>query len=201
MILSDKKIILASNSPRRQQLLSEAGFEFIVKTMPDVEESYPEEMDVIEVPEFLAIKKAEASKSFLMECDLIITADTLVIQDGKIFGKPKDREDAIEILKTLEGRKHNVITGVCILTKTEKKSFSSEATVYFASIGEDEITYYVDKFEPFDKAGAYAIQEWIGHCKIEKIDGTYPNIMGLPMNDVYKTLRSLNFDDISNTSS
>jgi len=190
---SDKKIILASNSPRRHQLLSEAGFDFTVKTMPDVDESYPHDMVVNTVPEYLAIKKAEASRAFLEECDLIITADTVVIQDDKIYGKPTGREDAIEIIKALAARKHSVITGVCLLTKSEKKSFSSLANVYFAPITDDEIEYYVDKYEPYDKAGAYAIQEWIGHCKIEKIDGTYTNIMGLPMHDVYNALQSIKF--------
>ena len=193
MNLSNKKIILASNSPRRHQLLSEAGYEFMVKTMPDVEESYPEALAVNTVPEYLAIKKAEASRSFLKECDLIVTADTVVIQDDKIYGKPKDRADAISILKNLAARKHSVITGVCLLTKAEKKSFSSIANVYFAPITDDEIEYYIDKYEPYDKAGAYAIQEWIGHCKIEKIDGTYTNIMGLPMHDVYNALQSIKF--------
>ena len=193
MNLSNKRIILASNSPRRKQLLAEAGFEFIVKTKPNVDESYPSDMQVEKVPEFLAIKKAEASASFLESCDLIVTADTVVIQDDKIFGKPKDREDAFQILKTLSERKHIVITGVCLLTKTEQKSFSSTAEVHFATLSDEEIAFYIDEYKPYDKAGAYAIQEWLGHCKIEKIIGTYTNIMGLPMYEVYKSIRTLKF--------
>jgi septum formation protein len=181
------KIILASKSPRRSQLLSEAGFSFEIKTK-EIEEIYPEDLPIREVAEYLAKLKANAAKDLIQEDELLLTADTIVLQDDVIYGKPKDRDDAIHILKKLSGNMHEVITGVCLLSKEKKSSFSVVSKVYFEVISDEEIEYYIDKYQPYDKAGAYAIQEWIGHCKISKIEGTYSNIMGLPMEVVYRML-------------
>jgi septum formation protein len=185
----NRKIILASQSPRRKQLLAEAGFDFEVKAM-DVEETYPAEMPVHQVPEFLAIKKAEAAAtSFSQEEEIIIASDCVVILDNVIYGKPTDYDDAVRILKALSGNIHEVVTGVCIKGKEQTVVFSGVSKVHFKPITEEEIAYYITKYQPYDKAGAYAIQEWIGLCKIEKIEGTYSNIMGLPMDLVYDKLK------------
>jgi septum formation protein len=187
MIHFNRKIILASQSPRRKQLLAEAGFAFEVKAS-DVEESYPSEMPVEQVPEFLAHKKAVASKHFAQANEIIIASDCVVILKGVIYGKPESYDDAVRILRALSGKKHQVVTGVCLMDDTRTELFSGVANVYFKELNDDEIRYYIDNFKPFDKAGAYAIQEWIGLCKIEKIEGTYSNIMGLPMDLVYEKL-------------
>lgn len=183
----DKKIILASKSPRRSQLLQEAGIEFEIKTK-DVAEDYPEEMAVEEVAPYLARKKALASKDIIQDGEILLAADSVVILGNTIFGKPTDREDAIRILKALSGNMHLVITGVCLLSKEKERTFAGVSKVFIDELSEEEIAYYVDNYKPFDKAGSYAIQEWIGLCKISKIEGTYSNIMGLPVNLVYKEL-------------
>lgn len=183
-----RKIILASKSPRRSQLLKQAGFYFEVKTM-EVEETYPPELHIDQVAAFLARKKAKAAQCFLSnDQEIILAADSIVIQDKTIYGKPKDREEAFQILRTLSGRMHRVITGVCLLSQQKQKTFSSISDVYLEPLTDTEISYYIEKYQPFDKAGAYAIQEWIGLCKISKIKGTYTNIMGLPVELVYREL-------------
>lgn len=183
----DRKIILASKSPRRSQLLREAGFQFDIQTK-DIEETYPSTLPAEKVAEFLAEKKAEEVKDFITSDEIILTADTTVVMGNTIFGKPKDAHDAFDILKTLSGKSHQVITGVCLLSKNKKRVFKGVSTVVFDKLSDEEINYYVDNFQPFDKAGAYAIQEWIGLCKIKKVTGTYSNIVGLPMRKVYKEL-------------
>lgn len=185
------KIILASKSPRRSELLRQAGFEFEIKTT-EVEENYPADMQPAFVPEFLAKKKAHASRHFIENEEILLAADSIVILDGIIFEKPKDRADAIRILQTLSGNKHEVITGVCLLSKTQERSFSGLSQVYFDEMSEEEIAYYIDTYQPYDKAGSYGIQEWVGLCKIRKIEGTYANIMGLPVDLVYKELMGMN---------
>jgi septum formation protein len=182
-----RKIILASQSPRRKQLLAEAGFVFDIK-VSDVEESFPAEMPVMQVPEFLAHKKAMASKGFATENEIIIASDCVVILEGVIYGKPENYDDAVRILRALSGKMHQVVTGVCLMDDVQTVLFSGVANVYFKEINDEESRYYIEKFQPYDKAGAYAIQEWIGLCKIEKIEGTYSNIMGLPMDLVYEKL-------------
>ncbi len=182
-------IILASKSPRRSELLSKSGFNFSIQTV-EVEEDYPESMDVYEVPKFLAEKKGTESFSLLQNDEILITADTVVIFDNKIFGKPKDAKSAYKMLETISSKKHTVVTGVCILSREKKISFSDTSYVHLAHLSEEEIRFYVDTYKPFDKAGSYAIQEWIGLCKIEKIEGSYSNIMGLPMQKVYPALVS-----------
>lgn len=181
------KIILASKSPRRSQLLKEAGFDFIVKTK-ETEETYPADLEVEKVAEYLAKKKAFAAKEFIEKDSILLAADSIVAVGNKIYGKPKDAKDAYRILAELSGKTHKVITGVCLLSSTKEKSFSSVSKVHFEPLSDEEIRYYVDEFQPFDKAGAYAIQEWIGLCKISKIEGLYSNIMGLPMAEVYREL-------------
>ena len=182
-------IILASKSPRRSELLTKSGFEFDIKTM-EVEEDYPTSMNVYDVPVFLAKKKATESVSLLQDGQILITADTVVIFEGEIFGKPKNAEDAYHMLSALSSKKHTVVTGVCILSKDKEVSFSDTSYVHLAHLSEEEIHFYVDTYKPFDKAGSYAIQEWIGLCKIEKIEGSYSNIMGLPMQRLYPALVS-----------
>jgi len=183
----NRPLILASKSPRRSQLLSQAGFEFTIRTK-DTDESYSSQLLPEQVPTYLAEKKAVACKEFIQDQEIILAADTIVIQEGVIYEKPKDRPDALRILSNLSGKMHQVITGVCLLSKHKKIIFAGYSNVYFASLNQEEIAYYVDTYKPYDKAGAYGIQEWIGLCKIDKIEGTYVNIMGLPMDLVYHQL-------------
>jgi len=183
------KIVLASKSPRRSELLTKSGFLFDVKSM-DVEEIYPATMNILEVPEFLANLKAEANISLINEDQILITADTVVIFDNRIFGKPKDNHDAVEMLKALSANMHTVVSGVSVRSLQKSVSFSDISTVHLAALTDQEINYYVDKYQPYDKAGSYAIQEWIGLCKIQKIQGSYSNIMGMPMQKLYPVLQS-----------
>jgi septum formation protein len=181
-------LILASKSPRRSQLLQQAGIPFRVATI-DVEEIYPDDLPVLEVAPYLAELKARGATELLTaENQIVLTADSVVILDGKIYGKPKNRAEAIEVISKLSGKKHTVVTGVCLKSLAKEVVFHGISDVYFLEISREEIEYYVDKYEPYDKAGAYAIQEWIGLCKIARIDGTYPNIMGLPTELVYAEL-------------
>ncbi|MCB0517608.1 MAG: septum formation protein Maf [Lewinellaceae bacterium] len=188
MDIFNKKIILASKSPRRSQLLRDAGFQIEIKTK-EVEEVYPEDMPADAVAPYLAEVKAMACRDFLTsDEEILLASDCVVILDGKIYGKPTDMEDAKRILMELSGRVHTVMTGVCLLSRNKKRIFSAVSQVHFERLSEEEIHYYLEKFQPFDKAGSYAIQEWIGLCKISKIEGTYSNIMGLPMDCVYREL-------------
>ena len=185
------RIILASKSPRRSQLLTEAGLPFVVRTK-EVLEDYPADMPVEEVAVFLSHKKALASKIFLeKENDVVLAADSVVLLDGEIFEKPKDAEDAAEMLGRLSGREHKVITGVCLITKDKVINFGEVSKVKFAHLSPEEIQFYIHKYQPYDKAGSYAIQEWIGLCKIEYIHGTYANVMGLPVHRVWKALEEI----------
>lgn len=185
----EKKIILASNSPRRSQLLREAGFRFEIKTR-QVEETYPPEIKTDDVAAYLARKKAHAARSFIENQEVIIAADSVVILDGEIYGKPADAVQAAQILRILSGRRHRVITGVCLLSRQKERVFSAVSEVHLYPLTGEEIAYYIDHYEPFDKAGSYAIQEWIGLCKIKSIQGSYTNIMGLPVSQVYRELES-----------
>jgi septum formation protein len=180
-------LILASGSPRRQQLLKEASVNFTIKTK-DTKEIYPSTIPPEEVPVYLAKLKAHA---FLEEIkdQTILAADTVVIIHGQILGKPGDEDEAIHMLKTLSGNMHEVITGVCILNKNKEIVFKDVSEVYFKKLSDEDIFSYVRKFKPFDKAGAYGIQEWIGLIGIEKINGSYFNVMGLPVHKVVEELR------------
>ena len=184
----NSKILLASKSPRRSQLLREAGFNFRVATK-EVEENYPADMPVEQVPEFLACKKANAAISLLESGEVILTADTVVVLGNTILGKPTDAADARQMLRSLSGITHIVITGVCLKNKEKQHSFIKESTVHLFDLSDEEIDFYIENYKPFDKAGAYGIQEWLGHCKIKKIEGSYPNVMGLPVAMVYAALQ------------
>lgn len=185
----NRKLILASKSPRRSFLLKQAGFEFDVKSVDIDEDDYPSDLPVMEVAAYLAHQKALAAKHFIENDEIILTSDSVVILGNEIFGKPIDYQDAVRILQALSGQMHLVVTGVCLLSKEKEVLFSDIANVYFDTLNNEEIDYYIKAYEPYDKAGAYAIQEWIGLCKISKIEGTYPNIMGLPINRVYNELQ------------
>ena len=178
-------IVLASNSPRRKELMSGLGVDYVVKTLPDVDESYPDTLQGEEIPAYISREKAEAYQSMIEPDELLITADTIVWMNGEVLGKPKDREDAIRILRKLSGASHQVITGVCLTTKGWQNSFTVTTDVTFAVLSEEEIVYYVDKYSPMDKAGAYGVQEWIGFIGVESISGSYYNVMGLPVQKLY----------------
>lgn len=177
-------IILASKSPRRQSLLKELGFQFEIKTK-EIEEIYPPELQKEAVAVFLSELKASAFKQDLNTNDLVLTSDTIVCLADEIIGKPTDRADAIKMLGKLSGNKHEVITAVTLLSKEKKRTFYDVTEVSFKELTLSEIEYYIDKYEPFDKAGSYGIQEWIGYIGIEKINGSYFNVMGLPVKRVY----------------
>jgi septum formation protein len=191
LLAKNYRIILASKSPRRSHLLREAGLPFIIKAN-DVEENYPADLPAEEVPVFLAKKKARAALGFLDKPnDIILAADSEVILGNRIFGKPQNAGAAREMLSALSGKTHRVVSGVCLLTKEKEIAFGDLTTVQFATLSEEEINYYIENFQPFDKAGAYAIQEWIGLCKIKKIEGTYANVMGLPVQGVWDALEEI----------
>jgi septum formation protein len=183
-----RPLILASSSPRRQYLMKEAGFEFTVEK-PDVEEDFPGEMPVDQVAKYLASKKAEFFRPQIHN-EIIVTADTVVILGYKIMNKPSDRNEAIKMLSELSGKTHLVMTGVCIVSKEKEESFDDTTEVTFQSLTQKEIEYYVDNYKPFDKAGAYGAQDWIGMVAIQKITGSYFNVMGLPIHKVYQHLKN-----------
>lgn len=182
------QIILASQSPRRLELLRGLNIPFEVKLI-DVDETYPSQMVGVDIPMFLAEKKAKAYESVMTEDTMIITADTIVWHEGKVLGKPVDEADAKRMLKILSGKTHQVITGVCISTLKRKRIFHVITDVRFSKLTESEIEYYVENFKPFDKAGAYGVQEWIGFVGVEHINGSYFNVMGLPVQRLYNELK------------
>lgn len=193
-------LILASNSPRRQQILKEAGFDFKVKTKP-LNEDYPSHLKTEQIAVYLAESKAKALKDEINK-EIVIAADTIVclpapMQSGndEILGKPRNQSEAFEMLKKLSGSKHEVITGVCLLSKDKEISFYDKTEVWFRELKETEINYYIENFKPFDKAGGYGIQEWIGLIGIEKINGSYFNVMGLPVHKVYEELKKFKVDN------
>ncbi|MDR1161120.1 MAG: Maf-like protein [Tannerellaceae bacterium] len=183
------KIILGSNSPRRKELLAGLGLRFDVRPMPGLDESYPASLKAGDIALYIAARKAEAYLPSLQEDELLITADTLVCIHNEVLGKPAGRADAICMLQTLSGQTHEVITGVCLTTHSKSVSFSVTSTVRFAPLSDDDIIYYIDNFHPYDKAGAYGIQEWIGYVAVEGIQGSFYNVMGLPIQRVYQELR------------
>ena len=190
--IKNYKLILASASPRRQQLMKDAGFTFEVR-LKNVEEKYPQELHLENVPEYLSKVKASAFREELKADEVLITADTVVCIHDRILGKPADRKEAISMLQELSGNRHLVVTGVSVTTRTEQLSFSSRTDVFFKRLSNEEIEFYVDTYKPFDKAGAYGIQEWIGYIGIERIEGSFYNVMGLPIQKLYETLRKLQF--------
>ena len=184
-------IILASNSPRRKELLGGLGVDYEVKTIPGVDESYPDTLQGEEIPMFISQKKAAAYLPAMSAGDLIITADTIVWLEGRVLGKPADETDAKRMLRELSGKTHQVITGVTLSTAAFQKSFAVTSEVEFAPLDEDEIDYYVKNYRPLDKAGAYGVQEWIGFIGVRNLAGSYFNVMGLPIQRLYQELKQL----------
>ena len=192
-MLNDKlkhyNIILASGSPRRQQFLKELDIDFEIR-LKDVEEIYPDHLKAEEVTDFLAELKAAALTDTLSDNDILITSDTIVWHKNKALGKPTDKEDAFEMLKSLSGNTHDVITSVCIKNSSKSVTFNETTKVTFNTLTDEEINYYLENYRPYDKAGAYGIQEWIGLVAIAKIEGSYVNVVGLPVDKVYQHLVS-----------
>ncbi len=183
------KIVLASNSPRRRELLSGLNLEYTVRVLPDIDESYPDTLKGEEIPMYISREKAEAYRNSMAEDELIITADTVVCINEKVLGKPRTQEEAKEMLRELSGKTHQVITGVCLMTCGLQRTFSATTQVTFDVLTEDEIEFYVEKFRPLDKAGAYGVQEWIGFVGVSRLEGSYFNVMGLPVQRLYQELK------------
>lgn len=187
--MKNYKIILASNSPRRRELLAGLDINFEVKVLPGIDESYPEDLPVEEIPQYIAREKAEAYRNLMDEDTLVITADTVVVLGREILGKPKDDGDACRMLRELSGRTHQVITGVCLTTLGRQRCFAVTTDVTFKDFTDEEISYYVSRYHPMDKAGAYGIQEWIGHIGVTSLSGSYFNVMGLPVQRIYAEMQ------------
>ena len=190
MVSFTRPLILASKSPRRSQLLREAGFEFSVEAF-DVDESFSPDMPCEAVAPWLAQKKAQAAAHLIQDKEIILSADSVVILDDQIFNKPADDAEAFLMLRALSGRQHTVVTGVCLLGKEKEVVLAGHSKVWFAPLTDTEIDYYIRTCKPFDKAGSYGAQDWIGHCKITRIEGTFQNVMGLPVDLVYAALAEL----------
>ena len=186
--LKNCRLILASNSPRRRQLLGDCGLEFTLAQKYEVDEIYPADMEAERVPEYLAGLKSDGYPEQLSEGDVLITADTVVILGDRILGKPADREEAVEMIRSLSGKTHTVVTGVVLRSATDRQSFSAHSKVTFRELRDEEIEYYVDTYSPLDKAGAYGIQEWIGYVAVEHIEGSFYNVIGLPVQRLYVEL-------------
>lgn len=188
--LNGKKLILASKSPRRQELLKGLGLEFEIRTK-DIEEKYPPALQAEEIPRYLSRLKAEAFMDELNENEVLITSDTIVHLDGRILEKAADRVEAIEMISSLSGKTHEVITAITIAQKTKQKTVHASTKVHFSELSDAEITYYVDHYKPYDKAGAYGIQEFIGYIAVDRIEGSYFNVVGLPVHLLYQELKLL----------
>lgn len=187
-MFNERPLILASQSPRRSQLLREAGFEFSVQSF-DTDESFPSEMPPEEVAPWLARRKAQAAAHLIQDREIVLAADSVVILDEAIYNKPADYDEAFRMIRALSGRQHTVVTGVCLLAKEKEKNFAGVTKVWFSELTDEEIDYYIRMWKPFDKAGSYGAQDWIGHCKITRIEGTFQNVMGLPVDLVYAALQ------------
>ena len=186
MIPFQRSLILASSSPRRQFLLKEAGFTFVVDS-PNIDESFPSSMPLEKVPSYLAEKKAKALLPKITN-EIVLASDTVVILGNKILNKPVDRNEAVEMLTILSGQTHLVVTAVCLLSREKVVSFDDRTEVTFANLSQSEIEFYIDHYKPFDKAGAYGAQDWLGMIGVEKINGSYFTVMGLPIHKVYRQL-------------
>ncbi len=183
------KIILASNSPRRRELLAGLGYPYEVRVLDGIDESYPETLRGSEVAAYISRVKANAYRATMADDELVITADTIVCLDEKVLGKPADETEAVAMIRSLSGHNHQVYTGVTIVTAEESSTFVSRTDVTFAALTEEEIQHYVTHYRPMDKAGAYGIQEWIGYIGVERIEGSYFNVMGLPVQRLYTELK------------
>lgn len=186
--LDNKEIILASQSPRRKLLLGGIDIDFKVIVKDGIDESFPEDLSKTEIPEFLSKKKASAYKGDLNADTILITSDTIVWHKNEVLGKPESHQHAVEILKRLSGNMHEVVTGVALTSSEKQRVFHSVTKVWIRDISDEEILYYLDKYKPMDKAGAYGIQEWIGYVAVEQIEGSFHNVMGLPIQMLYKEL-------------
>jgi septum formation protein len=189
--LQGYRIVLASNSPRRRELLAGLGLQFEVRVLPHITESFPQDLPTEQVAEFIAREKAAAYQPLIQPRELVITADTIVVVSGHVLGKPADAADARRMLRLISGRQHQVITGVCLTTSGVQRSFSASTSVTFKPLSDAEISFYIDTFHPFDKAGAYGIQEWIGYVGVTRLEGSYFNVMGLPVQRIYTELQQL----------
>ena len=185
------RIILASASPRRRELLTGIDVDFEVRALPDVDESFPATLQGGDIPLYISKKKADAYRPFMSADELVITADTIVWLGGKALGKPLDEDDARQMLRNMSGKTHSVFTGVAITTKNEQRCFVAQSDVTFDNLSDDEIEYYIAKYRPMDKAGAYGAQEWIGYIGMQNIVGSYFNVMGLPVQRLYKELKQI----------
>lgn len=190
-IFGQRKLLLASGSPRRRELLDSLGIKVEHAQLHDVDESYPADMSPMKVPEYLSRLKSQAYRSELADDEVLVTADTVVVLDGKVLGKPVDEAEAKAMLRSLSGRVHQVVTGVTLATSSSSVTFSEVTDVEFDTLSDSEIDYYVANFKPFDKAGAYGIQEWIGYVGVKGIRGDYYNVMGLPVNSLCRHLKSI----------
>ena len=189
--LKKYKVILASASPRRRELLGGIDIDFVVRALPDVDESFPAELKGGEIPLYISKKKADAYRPIMADDELVITADTIVWLDGVALGKPTDEADARRMLRSMSGKAHSVFTGVTITTKEQQRCFVAQSDVTFATLTDEEIEYYVEKYRPMDKAGSYGVQEWIGYVGITGIVGSYFNVMGLPVQRLYNELKTI----------
>ena len=187
--LKKYEILLASNSPRRRELLAGLDIDYRVTALPEVDESYPDTLSGEEIPLYISQEKAAAYRRFMKDNTLLITADTIVWLDGKVYGKPRDIADAKAMLQALSGKTHTVITGVTLTSLQKQISFAVYTEVTFAALGDDEIDYYVETYRPLDKAGAYGVQEWIGYIGVTGLKGSYYNVMGLPIQRLYTELK------------
>ena len=183
--------MLASHSPRRRELLAGLGMPFEVRVLQDIDESYPDDLPVSEVALYIAGKKADAYRTFVKDDEIIITADTVVIVGDEILGKPVDEEDARRMLRKISGRTHQVTTGVCLLTASQELRFDVTTEVTFKELSDGEIDFYISHYKPFDKAGAYGIQEWIGYIGVTGLHGSYYNVMGLPIQRIYEAIKTM----------
>ena len=197
-MISDYRLVLASNSPRRKELLAGLGLDFSTRVLDGIDETYPAGLEVSQIPLYISRVKADAYRSAMNEGELIITADTIVAVDDVVLGKPSDYQDAVRMLSMLSGRCHKVITGVTLTAADRQKSFSVTTDVWFSELTEQEIDYYVRNYKPFDKAGAYGIQEWIGYIGVERMEGSYFNVVGLPVQRLYRELTDFcHFGEVS----
>ncbi len=188
-VINKYKIILGSQSPRRKELLSGLDIPFEIR-VPDVDESFSDSMPINEIAEFIALKKWNTLIQEAKQDELVICCDTIVVVGNEILGKPKDKQEGKEMLQKLSGKQHTVISGVVMGTLTDRISFSDKTNVYFSEINEDELEYYLENYRPYDKAGSYGVQEWIGMMAIKKMEGSFYNVMGLPVHKVYTALKN-----------
>lgn len=198
-MVMERRIILASNSPRRKELLAGIGIDFEVRVLQGIDESYPADLPIQDTAEYISRKKAAAYREQMADDELVITADTIVVLDDEVMGKPADEQEASSMLHKLSGRTHQVITGVTLTTKERQQSFSVLTDVTFKQLSDEEIDYYITHYHPMDKAGAYGIQEWIGYIGVTGLSGSYFNVMGLPVQRIYEALKTYGISPVGGT--